>query len=165
MYLAAAPPGFSCRGWLAGSQQQPKGETNMSARALAACSFKLAAEQTVATDHHAPEGEAAEIQFREDLWREYRLEAIKAGLNTAQASEYASALSSEMGLAAGISETASFGRGWFYQSRPRVVRRTFSSGLTKGTHSGRNKATGRTVAAGASILARGFRWWNAGGKS
>jgi hypothetical protein len=137
----------------------------MSTKALAACRFERAAEQPVATDHHVPEGEAAETQFREDLWREYRLEAIKAGFDIAQASDYANALSSEMGLAAGVSETAPFGRGWFYQSRARVVRRTLSSGLIKRTHSGRNKATGRPGAAGASILARRFRWWNAGGKS
>ena len=91
----------------------------MSAKALAACSFEPAAEQTVATDHQAPEGLAAEIQFREDLWREYRLEAINAGFSAAQATEYASALSPEMGLVAGVSEMAPVGRGWFYQSRQR----------------------------------------------
>ena len=148
-----------------GPQQQAKGKTHMNPKTLAACSLELAAEQTVATDHHAPAGEAAETQFREDLWREYRLEAFKAGLDTAQASDYADALSSGMGLAAGVSQIAPLGRGWSYQSRARVVRRTFSSGLNKRTHSGRNKATGRTAAAGASILARGFSWWNAGGKS
>ena len=40
----------------------------MSAKALAACSFEPAAEQRAATDHQAPEGLAAEIQFRADLW-------------------------------------------------------------------------------------------------
>jgi hypothetical protein len=111
MYLAKDPPGFCCRERLGGPQQQPKGKTNMSAKALAACSFEPAAEQTIATDHHAPEGIAAEIQFPEDLWREYRLEAINAGFSAAQASEYASALSSGMGLVAGLSETAPVGRG------------------------------------------------------
>ena len=144
MYLATDPPGFGCRERLARTQQQPKGKTNMSAKALAACSFEPAAEQTVATDHQAPEGIAAEIQFREDLWREYRLEAINAGFSAAQASEYASALSSGMGLVAGVSEMAPVGRGWFYQSRAGVVRRTIASGLIRSTHWGRSKATRRT---------------------
>ena len=137
----------------------------MSARALASCSFEPAAEQTVATDHQAPEGLAAEIQFREDLWREYRLEAINAGLGTAQATAYATALSPAMGLVADVSEMAPVGRGWFYQSRAGVVRRTITSGLIEHTYWGKSKATGRTAAAGASIFARGFRAWNAGGKS
>ena len=94
----------------------------MSAKALAACSFGPAAEQTVAADHQAPEGTAAEIQFREDLWREYRFEAINAGFSNAQAIAYASALSPEMRLAVGVSEMAPLGRGWFYQSRPGVAR-------------------------------------------
>ena len=165
MYLATDPPGFGCRERLTRTQQQPKGKTNMSAKALAACSFEPAAEQTVATDHPAPEGLAAEIQFREDLWREYRLEAINAGFSPAQATEYASALSPEMGLVAGVSEMAPVGRGWFYQSRPGVVRRTITSGLITLTRWEKSKTIGRTAAAGASILARGFRWWNAGGKS
>ena len=78
----------------------------MSAKALAACSFEPAAEQTVGTDPPALEGLAAEIQSREDLWREYRREAME-----------------------------------------------------------NSKTTERTGAAGASTLARRFRWWNAGGKS
>ena len=101
------------------TRRQPKGKTNMSAKALAACSFEPAAEQTVATGRQAPEGTAAEIQFREDLWREYRLEAINAGFSAAQATEYATALSSAMGLVAGVSEMAPVERGWFYQSRIR----------------------------------------------
>ena len=101
----------------------------MSAKALAACSFEPVADQSAATDHPVPEGIAAEIQFREDLWREYRREAINAGLSTAQATEYAGALSLEMGLAVGVSEMAPVGRGWFYQSRAGVVRRTLASGL------------------------------------
>ena len=165
MYLATDPPGFGCRARLARTREQPKGKTNMSAKALAACSFELAAEQTVATGHQAAEATAAEIQFREDLWREYRREAINAGFSTAQATEYASALNSGMGLVTGVSEMAPVGRGWFYQSRAGVVRRTITSGRTQLTHRGRSKAIGRTAAAGASVLARGFRWWNAGGKS
>ena len=165
MYLATDPPGFGYRERLTRTQQQPKGKTNMSAKALAACSFEPAAEQTVATDHQAPEGIAAEIQFREDLWREYRREAINAGFSTAQATEYASALSPEMGLVAGVSEMAPVGRGWFYQSRAGVVKRTITSGLIKLTRWEKSKAIGRTAAAGASIFARGFRPWNAGGKS
>jgi hypothetical protein len=140
-------------------------KTNMSAKTLRACSFELAAEQPAATDHHAPEGVAVEIQFREDLWREYRLEAINAGFNTTQATAYASALSLGMSLVAGVSGMAPVGRSWFYQSRARVVRRTFASGLIKNTHWGKSKATGQTGAGDASILARRFRWWNAGGKS
>ena len=163
MYLVTSPPGFGCRERLAGSQQQPKGKTNMSAKTLAACSLELAAEQTAATDHQAPEGIAVEIQFRENLWREYRLEAINAGFNTAQATAYAGALSSEMGLIAGVSGMAPVGRGWVYQSRASVVRRTIASGLIRSTQWGGGKAPGRT--AGVSILARGFRWWNVGGKS
>ena len=137
----------------------------MSAKALAACGFEPAAEQTAATDHQAPGGTAAEIQLREDLRREYRLEAINAGFNTAQAIAYADALSSEMSLVAGVSGMVPLGRGWFYLSRARLVRRIFASGLIMSTHRGRTKAPGRTGAAGASMLARGFRWWNAGGKS
>jgi hypothetical protein len=165
MYLATDPPGFGCRERLVGPQQQPKGKTNMSARALAACSFELAAEQTAAADRQAPEGTAVEAQFREDLWREYRREAINAGFSAAKATEYASALSSEMGLAAGVTETAPVGRGWFYQSRAQVVRRTISSGLITLTRRNTSKTIGRTAAAGTSILARRVRWWNAGGRS
>jgi hypothetical protein len=137
----------------------------MSAKALTACTFASAAEQTVATDHQAPEGIAAEIQFREALWREYRIEAINAGFNTPQATEYASALSQEMGLVAGVSEMAPVGRGWFYQSRTWVTNRTVTSGLITLTRLEKSKTTWRTEAAGASILARRFRWWNVGGKS
>jgi hypothetical protein len=137
----------------------------MSARALAARSFEPTADQTGATDHQAPEGTAAEIQFREDLWREYRFEAINAGFSAAQATEYATALSSAMVLVAGVSEMAPVGRGWFYQSRPAVARRTITSGLIRPTHQEKSKTTGRTAAAGPSRLAREFRWWIAGGKS
>ena len=138
----------------------------MSAKALAACTFELAAEQTAATGHPAPEDIAAQIQFREDLWREYRREAIHAGFPTAQAAEYANALSLEMGRVAGVSEMAPVvGRGWFYQSRAGVVRRTITSGLIELARREKSKTTGRTAAAGASRLAREFRWWNAEGKN
>jgi len=122
MYLAACPPGCGyCEG-LTRTRRQPKGKTNMSARALETRSFEPTSDQTGAADHPAPEGTAAEIQFREDLWRAYRLEAINAGFSAAQATEYATALSSAMGLVAGVSEMAPVGRGWFYQSRPGVAR-------------------------------------------
>jgi hypothetical protein len=74
-------------------------------------------------------------------------------------------LSSGMGLASSASELTPVGRSWFYQSRPRVVWRTISSRQILLTRRERNKTSGRTAAAGASRLARGFRWWNAGGKS
>jgi hypothetical protein len=137
----------------------------MSAKALAACSFEPAAEQTVATDYKAREGAAAEIQFREDLWRDYRLEAINAGFSAAQATEYATALSPEMGLAAGVSEMAPVGRAWFYQSPPGVARRTITSGLIRLTQREKSKTTGPTAVAGPSRLPCEFRWWIAGGKS
>ncbi len=77
----------------------------MSARALIACSFAPApaAQQTVATEHPAPEGSAAELKFREDLWHEYRREALNAGFSATHAIEYANALSPEMGQIAGAS--------------------------------------------------------------
>ena len=137
----------------------------MSAKVLAARSLAPAAKPIVATEHPVPEGLAAEVQFREDLWREYRLEAINAGFSTAHATEYASALSREMSPVAGVSEMAPVGPGWFYQSQTRVVRRTITSGRIELAHTGKSKATGRTTAAGASIFARGFRWWNTGEKS
>lgn len=165
MCLATDPRGLGCRERLARIQQQPKGQTNMSARALAACSFEPAAEQTFATDHQALEDLAAKIQFRKDLWREYRLEAINAGLSTAEATEYASALSPEMGLVVGVSEMAPTARGWFYQSRTWVTNRTISSGLITLSRWEKSKTTWRTAAAGASTVARRYRWWNAGEKN
>ena len=137
----------------------------MSARALIACRSEPAAEHTVATDHQAPESLAAEILFHKDLWREYRLEAINAGFNIAQATVYANALSSRVGLAASLPEITPVGRSWFYQSQPGVVRRTISLKHIIVMRQGRNKTSGRTTAAAASRLAREFRWWNAGGKS
>lgn len=165
MAVATQPPGFHYRERLTRTRQQPRSKTNMSAKALAACSFEPAAEQTVATDHQAPESLAAEIQFREDLWREYRIEAINAGFSAAQATEYASTLSSGMGLVVSVSEMAPVGRSWFYRSRPGVARRTITSWLITRTGRKRSKFAERTAAAGAARLAREFRWWNPGGKS
>ena len=164
MYLAADPPGFGYRKRLLRSQQPLKGTNNMSAKALVACGFEPAAEQAVATDHPAPEGTAAEIQFREDLWRAYRIEAINAGFSAAQATAYATALSSAIRLVAGVSEMSPAGRGWFYHSRPGVARRTITSGLIRLTQREKSKTTGRTAVAGPSRLAREFRWWIAGRK-
>jgi len=137
----------------------------MSAKVLTAWSFEPAAEQTVAADHQLPEGIAAQVQFREELWCEYRREAINAGISPDQAAEYASALSREIGLVAGVSGMAPVGRGWFYQSQARVVHRTITSGLIPLARWDKSKAAGRTAAAGALRFARGFRWWNAEGKS
>ena len=131
----------------------------MSAKALATCSFEPA------TSHKAPEGLAAEIQFREDLWREYRFEAINAGLSPAEAAEYASALSPELGLVARAPGMTPGGRGWYYQSRLRVVERTITSGLITLTRWQNSKTIGRTAGAGASIFTLNFRPWNTGGKS
>jgi hypothetical protein len=137
----------------------------MSARAFAACIFEPAAQRPAATDPSAPECAAAEIQFREDLWREYRLEAINAGFSAAQATEYASALSPEMGLIAGVSEMAPVGSGWFYKSQIGVVERTITSGLITLARWEKSKTLGRTAAADASMSASGLRPWKAGGKS
>ena len=165
MHLAPDSPSCGYPEGLTRTRRQPKGKTNMSAKALAACCFEPAAEQTVATDNQVAESLAAEIQFREALWHEYRLEAIKAGLSSVQASEYASALSPDMGLVAGMSETTPVGRGWYYQSRLRAIERTISSGLITLTRWVKSKSIGRAAAAGASILAPDFRPWNAGSKS
>ena len=140
-------------------------QTNMSAKTLAAYSFEPVIKQIVLTDRQPPKGLASEIQFREDLWREYRREALNAGFSTSQATEYASALSPEMGLVAGVSATAPVGRGWFYQSRIRVVNRTITSGLIGLTRWKKNKNIGRKAALGTPIFAPTFRPWNAGGKS
>jgi hypothetical protein len=134
----------------------------MSAKALAARGFEPAAEPTTAADSPAPEVLAAQIQFRKDLWREYQREAIHAGFSTAEATEYANALIPEIGLDAGESEMTPVGRHWFYQSHARVVGRTIASGLIELARGGAHKAPRRTAAAGASTLARKFRWWNAG---
>jgi hypothetical protein len=165
VHSATHPPGFGYRERLTRTRQQPRGKTNMSAKALAACSFEPAAKQTVATVHHAPAGIAAEIQFREDLWHEYWLEAINAGFSTAQATEYASALSPEIGRVAGVSEMAPTAHGWFYQSRTWATNRTVTSGLITLKRWEKSKTTQRIEAAGATILAREFRWWNACEKS
>jgi len=162
--MATAPPGPGSRERLAATHHSPKGKANMSAKALAACSFEQPAEQTVTTDGRAPEGHTAEIQFREGLWHEYRLEAIKAGFSATQATEYASALSPEMGLVGETSEMAPAGRGWFYQGRIQVVKQTHTSGLIRLTRWKKSQAIGRTAAAGTSIFAFSSRPWNAGPK-
>jgi hypothetical protein len=134
----------------------------MSARALTACRLEPTAERTIGTGHQAIEGTAAEIQFREDLWRAYRLEAINAGLSTSQATEYANALIPDMGRVVAVSEMTPIGRDWFYQSRASVVNRTIASGLITLTRRERRKTI---PAAEASRLARAFRWWILSGKS
>jgi hypothetical protein len=165
MQPATDPRAFKYRqtGWPEPSNNRKK--TNMSAKALAGCSFEPALEQTVPTDRQPSKGLASEIQFREDLWREYRLEALNAGFSTSQAIEYASALSLEMGLVAGVSAMAPLGRCWFYQTRVRVVNRTITSGLIGLTRWKKNKNIGRKAALGTPIFAPTFRPWNAGGKS
>jgi len=135
----------------------------MSAKALAACSFEPTAERSLATNNQAPEDLAAETRFRKDLWHEYRLEAINAGFSTAQATEYASALSPELGLRAGASEMAPSRPGWFYQSRIWVTKRTIGSGLIMLTRWEKSKTLRRTAA--SHVFAFGFRPWKAGGKS
>ena len=133
----------------------------MSAKALAPCSLELAAEQTIPAGHQPPEGLAAENQFREDLWHAYRIEAINAGFSAGQAAEYATALSWAMDQA---SEMAPVGRGWFYQGRPAVARRTVTSGLGRLERRDEPRPPRQTAVAVASRLAREFRWWNTGGK-
>jgi hypothetical protein len=165
MRLATDTPGLGRRKRVARTRQQPKGHTDMSARALAARRFEPVAVRAAAPERLAPEGLAAEIQFREDLWREYRNEAINAGFSPEQATEYASALSSELGLVAGVLPMAPLRRGWSYQGGAEVVRRTISSGLITLTRWEMSKTAGRARAADASALARAFRWWNAGAKS
>ena len=133
----------------------------MSAKALSAHSFAPApaAKQTVPAGLQPPEGSAAELRFREDLWHEYRRDALAAGFSNAHAAEYASVLSSEVGLVPGVAEMAPAGRGWFYQSRPQVVRQTIASGLIRIRLREKSKPIARTAAAGPTRLARGFRWW------
>jgi hypothetical protein len=137
----------------------------MSAKALGACRFELAAQRTVATNYQAGGDPATEIRFREDLWREYRLEASNAGFSAARATEYASALSPEMGLIAGVCKMAPAGRGWFYHSRIRVVGRTVASGLITLKRWEESKTMGRTAGSGVPIFAPSFRPWNVKGKS
>jgi hypothetical protein len=101
------------------------------------------------------------MAFRDDLWREYQREAIHAGCNTAQATEYAGALIPEMGLVVAVGRTPGR-RAWFYQSEGRVVRRTIASGLIPLRRWEKSKTIGRTAAAGALIFAFDFRPWNTG---
>jgi hypothetical protein len=137
----------------------------MSARSLAAGSFAPVAEPAVPADAPAPADRAAAIAFREALWREYRREALNAGLSLAQASAYASALSLEPVSVAGVPEMAPAGPGWFYQGRPQLVRRTLTSGLIDPARPAKSNATGRPTGATISILLPPYRWWNAGEKS
>lgn len=137
----------------------------MSAKALAATGLEPAAKQPTATDHQVLEGLAAELQFREALWHEYRLEAVHAGASPDQATEYASALSPEMGLVASLSEKPPARRGWFYQSGVRAVERTVASGLITLARRVKRKSIGRTAATGASVFPLGYRPWNVGGKN
>ena len=139
-------------------------QNNMSAKPLAACNFELPARRKVATDPKASEGLATPIPFREGLWQEYRIEGINAGFSNAQATEYASALSPEMGAVGGVSEMAPAGRCWFYHSRVRVAKRTATSGLIRLTRWRKSRTSGRPTAAGNSVFAYDFRTWNAGGK-
>jgi hypothetical protein len=159
------PPGPGGRERLTQAPQALKGNTNMSAKALPAWNFELAPKPAVAPGQPAPPRLAAEVQFRDDLWREYRREAVQAGFAPAQAAEYASALIPELGRDAGPSEIAPARRDWYYQSRTRVVNRTITSGLITHARWEQSKATWRVAAASASLLARKFRWWNAGRKS
>lgn len=164
MYVATDPPRFGYGQRMAGPGNNRTAK-QMSAKAFAACSFEPVAEQTVATGWKASDGLAAEIQFREDLWREYRLEAINAGFSTAQATEYASALSPDMGLIIGLTERAPVGRGWFYQSRAGLVGRTIGSGLITLRRWKRSRTIGRITPTRGSIFSLGRRPWNAGDKS
>jgi hypothetical protein len=135
----------------------------MSSKALTDRSFEPAVEQTTVAADPRPETLSAEGQFREDLWREYRLEAIKAGFSAAEAAEYANGLLPEVGSVVGVPATAPAGRGWFYQSRSSVAKRSFNSGLITVRRWQKSKTVGRTAA--ALVFAPGFRPWNAGGKS
>ena len=137
----------------------------MSAKTLAACSFEPAAQQPDSVGLQSPGDPAAEIGFCEALWREYRLEAINAGLSPAQATEYASALSSGSWLATGAGGRTPFHRGWFYQSRIHAVVRTLSSGLIARTRWLKSLSSGPTAAAGAPVFAPRSRPWNSGGKN
>jgi hypothetical protein len=163
MHLATDTLGLGYGERWARTQQQSKGKANVSAKAFAACSFEPAAEQTVATDHPATEGIAAEIQFRQDLWREYRREAVNAGRSAAEAVEYACALIPEVGHVVG-KPTMAPGRGWFYQSQISLVKRTFNSGLITLRRWEKSKTVGRTGAPSAPRFAPWFRPRNGGGK-
>jgi hypothetical protein len=131
----------------------------MSARALGAWTLDPAA-----TRREEAEGHPTAIQFREDLWREYRIEALRAGCSSSQATEYATALSPDLGLGLGKFEVAPVGRAWFYHSRNGAVNRTISSGLIPLARWQERGNTRRTTAAIASAFARWARPWNIGEK-
>jgi hypothetical protein len=138
----------------------------MSATTFPGGTFEPALAHTEATDRRALQGLGAGITFGEAVWREYRLEALNAGLSTSQASEYASALSPNVGLVAGSSTEAPLGRNWFYQSRRCVVNRTLASGLIALRRYEVSKTLGRTERWAEPVFAPSFRPWNvAGGKN
>jgi hypothetical protein len=137
----------------------------MSAKALSPASLAPAAGPTAAPGCPAAEGLPEVQQFHEDLRREYHLEAINAGFDPAQASEYARALSLEIALVAGEPELAPLRRDWFYQSRAHVVRRTFASGLATLMQWQKNHEARRAAAASPSFFALRFPPWKLSGKS
>ena len=128
----------------------------MSARALYDGRIEPTAAPPTASSPPSP------YRFREELWREYRLEAIRAGLSLAQAAEYASALSPKVGLVEGIAAMAPTGRAWFYQGRSWVVKRTIASGLLALRRWEKGRSAGRAAASGIPIFAPRSRPWNAG---
>jgi hypothetical protein len=136
----------------------------MSAKTLAVCRFEPAPERAAAGPGAAA-GVAAAIRFREQLWHEYRREAVSAGFSSTHAMEYATALSPELGRVVGAAESAPTAGGWFYQGRSRVTNRTVTSGLITFLRWGNSKGTWRAEAAAAVLLARRFRWWSAGEKN
>jgi len=137
----------------------------MSAKTLAACSFEPPAKRSIAGGNQSRRGRAAETQFREELWREYQSEAITAGLNSAQATEYANALSPDLGLLASRSGMVPLRHGWFYQAHLRVAKQTIVSGLLTLMRWKKSKATGRFGTSGIMSCTFGFRPWNPAGKS
>jgi hypothetical protein len=137
----------------------------MRARENAASNLELAAEQTIVSNRQSPNSPTAERQFDQYLQLEYQLEALQAGFNTAEAAEYASALSPDLGLIVDGSEPAPVGPGWHYQARPGLARRTVSSGLLTRARWERIKAIGRSSGAGTRIFGFESRPWNADGSS
>jgi hypothetical protein len=135
----------------------------MRARDIEVCNLELPAEQTTAGNRQSPALLAAERQFYQDLQLEYRLEALAAGFSAAEAVEYASALSPDLGRIPDGSGSAPVGPGWHYQARPGLARRTVSSGLLTRARWEKIKTLGRNAGAGTRIFAFGSRPWKAGG--
>ena len=135
----------------------------MSASALAPFGSApvTAAKQIAIAGHEPPKTRQAARRFREDLGREHRLEATRAGLSRAQVSEYASTLN--WGMEQIPSDIVPLRLNWFYQSPPHLVRRTILAGRLELAQAGNRKPTGRIAAGRAPILASGFRWWNESG--